>query len=157
VGTTGVADVAGPSAKREVTVQRKRFSVVGYERICKVFLQQAAHPHSPSPARWQSRSLRISNDCCYTNNQLLENRSAGEAKLIADYAAALIRREHRCCFEFMPATCSSWTHHGIQRFHRRYRFPSQDNQRILDIVSRSHPIQHRGYPRGAGQDPQGFS
>ena len=33
VGKTGIADVAGHSAKREVTVHRNTFSVVEYERI----------------------------------------------------------------------------------------------------------------------------
>ena len=46
VGKTGVADVAGLSAKRKITVHRKRFSVVGHERISKVLLHQSSIPES---------------------------------------------------------------------------------------------------------------
>lgn len=42
--------MAGYFAKREVTVYRKRLSVVGYERISKVFLHQATYPPNPRPA-----------------------------------------------------------------------------------------------------------
>ena len=49
MGTTGVADVAGPPAKWEVTVQRRPFSVVEHEQIRYVLLQQALIPASPRP------------------------------------------------------------------------------------------------------------